>query len=227
MKKTVLAAAFVMLSAPAFAADLAPFHSQNIVVPVSGYDWTGFYVGVNAGGGFGGNASGQIGPIALQGTASGFVGGGTVGYNYQIGRFVIGAEGDFDWSNIGNNTKIGLGPLALGIKAQENWLATARARIGWTPWDTSLIYVTGGAAFTNVTAGVSTPFGGINQSRTHTGWTVGAGFETALGHSNWTVKAEYLYTRFGSEKYFANFIPGGAKVKLDSHIIRVGLNYRF
>lgn len=228
MKKTVLAAAFVMLSAPAFAADLGSVHTPVYSAPPAAYDWTGAYVGVNAGGGFGGNATGQVGPITLQGTAGGFLGGGTIGYNYQMGRFVIGAEGDFGWSNIGNETKIGIGGFGATIKAQTNWLATARARLGWTPWDTALIYVTGGGAFADMDVGASlAPGGSISQSRTHTGWTVGAGFETALGHSNWTFKAEYLYADLGSERYFANFVPGGIKTKLDTHIVRVGLNYRF
>jgi outer membrane immunogenic protein len=225
MKKTVLAAAFVMVSAPAFAADLAPFHSQNVVVPAAAYDWTGVYVGVNAGGGFGGNATGQLGPFIFKGAANGFLGGATVGYNYQIGRFVIGAEGDFDWSNLGNKAGIFGGLFTLKTKA--NWLATARARVGWTPWDTALVYVTGGAAFTNATENLLIFGALLKDSRTHTGWTVGAGVETALGHSNWTVKAEYLYTRFGGEKYFTRVFIPGVKAKLDSHIIRVGLNYRF
>jgi opacity protein-like surface antigen len=128
---------------------------------VEAINWTGFYVGA-----FGGATQGRADWGYVGGEVSpyigGFIGGGDVGYNYQIGRYVLGVEGDI----AGTNTKGGTacGPLAVGrflifpvaesplfqmtCNAKADWLATATARVGYT-WDRALFYVKGGGAWTD------------------------------------------------------------------------------
>ena len=141
------------------------------------YNWGGIYVGLNAGYTFG-----TVSPTGLGNfNTNGFLGGGTVGFNYQWAAIVAGLEGDWDYSNVSTtDTFPGAGTF------QSNWVATARGRLGYA-FDRILVFATGGAAF----APASIP----GFSTTMTGWTGGAGVEVAVA-PNWTVKAEYLYIDF-------------------------------
>ena len=61
------------------------------------YNWTGFYLGANGGGGWGRSWwSGTSTPVNFSGAQVG----GTAGYNWQFGNTVLGLEGDMDWSNL-------------------------------------------------------------------------------------------------------------------------------
>ena len=81
----------------------------------------------------------------------GALAGGQIGGNYQIGQFVIGAEGDFDWQNLRGASASGICAPAVigGCAVASNWLATFRGRAGFAA-DRVLFYVTGGGAFTNI-----------------------------------------------------------------------------
>ena len=110
MKKILLSSvALLGLSAGAFAADLPSRRAPApMIAAVPVFTWTGFYVGANAGYGWQNNddssifvPAGTFGPGTVGGTITyaddegdGFVGGGQVGYNYQIGSFVLGLEAD-------------------------------------------------------------------------------------------------------------------------------------
>jgi outer membrane immunogenic protein len=99
--------------------------------------------------------------------------GGTVGYNWQFGQAVIGAEGDLDWSGIkGTSTVLCLG----GCETRNKWLATARGRLGFA-FDRFLPYFTGGLALGDINA---TRPGLPGGSISNVGWTVGAGLEVGL-----------------------------------------------
>jgi outer membrane immunogenic protein len=208
------------LTGTAAAADLpprpapAPYYKAPVAIPV--YNWTGFYIGINGGGGFGRSQWDSTGGFN---TSGGLVG-GTVGYNYQFGQGVVGLEGDIDWANI-NGTTNNLCPF--GCKTSDHWLSTVRGRLGYAA-DRFMPFVTGGAAFGDIRA--STPgFAGANQ--TNAGWTVGAGLEFAIA-GNWTAKAEYLYVNLGK---FNCGISCGAlvtdNVSFTTNIVRAGVNYRF
>ncbi|MET0745777.1 MAG: porin family protein, partial [Microvirga sp.] len=196
MKKLLLSAtALIALTAAAGAADL-PMRSAPppviAVVPI--FTWTGFYAGVN--GGYGWNAnSGRtvfvpgVGAVDVGGNNDGgFVGGGQIGYNYQIGQFVIGVETDIQWSDLGgnnnNNLYIGSG-FAGGGGGGIDWFGTVRARAG-VAFDRVLVYATGGFAYatgSNDDNGcfVGTAYAGCGGGdNSVTGWTVGAGVEWAL-----------------------------------------------
>jgi outer membrane immunogenic protein len=207
------------LTGTAAAADLprpapAPYYKAPVAIPV--YNWTGFYIGINGGGGFGRSQWDSTGGFN---TSGGLVG-GTVGYNYQFGQGVVGLEGDIDWADINGTTN---NLCAFGCKTSDHWLSTVRGRLGYAA-DRFMPFITGGAAFGDIRA--STPgFAGGNQ--TNAGWTVGAGLEFAIA-GNWTAKAEYLYVDLGK---FNCGISCGAlvtdNVSFTTNIVRAGVNYRF
>lgn len=205
IKKLILAgvSAAALLAGPAFAADMPSrvFAKAPMMEPM--FNWTGFYAGVQ--GGWAG-ASG----------IDGWFGGGTIGFNYQApgSAFVWGGELDGAFSNIGESVS-GLG---ITVKSEVDHFGTARLRAG-TAIDRSLLYVTGGAAWAHNEISVT---GLGKDSKTHLGWTVGAGIEQALS-GGWSGKLEYLYADFGSETYFGGLRSG----EFDAHVVRAGLNYRF
>jgi outer membrane immunogenic protein len=207
------------LTGTAAAADLprpapAPYYKAPVALPV--YNWTGFYIGINGGGGFGRS---QWDSTSGFNTSGGLVG-GTVGYNYQFGQGVVGLEGDIDWADINGTTNTA---CPFGCKTSDHWLSTVRGRLGYAA-DRFMPFVTGGAAFGDIRA--STPgFAGANN--TNAGWTVGAGLEFAIA-GNWTAKAEYLYVNLGK---FNCGISCGAlvtdNVSFTTNLVRAGVNYRF
>ncbi len=181
-----------------------------------GYYWTGFYLGINGGGGWGTSQWDGVGNFDL----SGGVIGGTVGYNWQVNQFVLGAEGDVDWSGIKGTTTV-LCPT--GCETRNKWLATVRGRLGYA-FDRFLPYVTGGLAVGDIAASVPILPGG---SITNAGWTAGVGLEVGVV-SNVSVKAEYLYVDLGNFNCGLNcgLAPGG-NVSFDTSLLRGGLNVRF
>jgi outer membrane immunogenic protein len=207
------------LMGTAAAADLprpAPQPYYKAPAFVQAYNWTGFYIGVNGGGGFGRSTWDSTGTFNISG---GLVG-GTLGYNYQIGQAVLGVEGDIDWADINGTTNTA---CAFGCKTSDHWLSTVRGRLGYAA-DRFMPFVSGGAAFGDIRA--STP-GFPGATNTNAGWTVGGGLEFAFA-GNWTAKAEYLYVDLGK---FNCGISCGAfptdNVKFTTNIVRAGINYRF
>jgi outer membrane immunogenic protein len=208
MKKLLLASAAMMTLgvASASAADLSgrktvPYKAQPYTQT---YNWSGFYLGVNGGGGWGNSDS-----------SDGFRGlvGGTVGYNYQVSQTVIGLEGDIDWSDLRRHGNC----AAFSCQTRNNWLSTVRGRVGYT-FDRFMPYVTGGVAFGDIKTSVA----GIGDSNTtRTGWTVGGGLEAAIA-GPWTAKVEYLYVDLGSGDS-----PVGSSENFKTNIVRAGINYRF
>jgi outer membrane immunogenic protein len=175
---------------------------------------------------------------------SGFIGGFQGGCNYQMGVWVIGAEVDGMATNKeGQGFETGLQPFLPGSanfisQTQERWLVTARGKLGLSGWgwfgDKSMAYVTGGAAWAKIDTsefliGAQTGTG-HQESNTRTGWTVGAGYEYALGYG-WSIKGEYLYVKFDDYTTFTQ-PPFGAgdiaprSVKLNDNIFRAGMNYK-
>jgi outer membrane immunogenic protein len=173
MRRVVFAfIAFAATTAVAAAADLGrrqPYYPAPAPVYAPLFSWTGFYIGVNGGGGFGSSNWDSTGSRDV----SGGVIGGTAGYNFQFGQVVAGIEGDVDWSGI-NGTTNNLCPF--GCKTSNNWLATVRGRLGYAA-DRFMPFVTGGGAFGDIRA--SSP-GLPDTSSDKAGWTIGAGLETAL-----------------------------------------------
>ena len=259
------------LTGAAFAADL-PSHAPPpvFVPPPPLFSWTGLYAGINAGYHWGGSsynftgtdtAGGGLGTALNAGAilfpvargASGFIGGGQIGYNYQINSFVLGLEVDIDGAT-GRNSRVafhdgdlGFVPIASANAQQLDWLGTVRGRLGWTPIDHLLIYGTGGlafgqsqAAFSVVAPTAGPPLFVFASSSANVGWAAGGGIEYALpaNWSNWSVKVEYLYYDLGrttSSRAYAYVDAAGApqvstvtgSIRHNGNIVRAGLNYRF
>jgi outer membrane immunogenic protein len=217
MKRVLLATAAVIAlgTVSASAADIqrrvAPVRAAPVIVsPV--YNWTGGYVGLF--GGYGWGNSSFSAPLATSSfNLSGGTFGGTLGYNWQVNQAVFGVEGDLGWSNIRGSAPCG----ALNCSTRNSWLGTVRGRAGIAV-DQYMPYVTGGFAFGDVKTSVS---GFSDSSATKTGWTLGAGVEAALA-GPWTAKLEYLYVDLGRGSSVA-----GSDARFRTNIVRAGLNYRF
>jgi len=221
------------------------------------YNWTGFYGGLNAGLGvndssFTATPTGLFsgyGPelIAAASDAgnfnnSGCTIGGQVGYNYQRGCYVYGLETDFNY-NTSSTSSTGFNGLAMigfpfTVSQQVDYFGTLRARLGFTPADRYLIYVTGGLAYGYVSSSSYIPVSGVffsgSSSGMQAGWAVGAGNEYALTNC-WSIKLEYLYINLGSSSYTyggpGSILPPGytytTNIDTAQHVIRVGFNYKF
>jgi outer membrane immunogenic protein len=225
MKRFILTACAGLFAAavalPSFAADLPrPSYKSPVYSPdyyVAPFSWTGFYVGLNGGYGFGKsnwtNTTGTSGDFDIKG---GLVG-GTLGYNMQTGVWVWGLETDIDASWIkGNGCGGGF------CETRNSWLATARGRIGYA-WDRWLPYLTGGAAFGDIKM---TPFAAASESKIKVGWTAGVGVEYAFMGA-WSAKIEYLYADLGKATCGAVTCGLASDVKFNTSIVRAGVNYRF
>ena len=224
MQRFILAACAGLAAAaaalPSAAADLegpiysVPPYPSDYIAP---FAWTGFYVGINAGYGFGTsnwtNSSGTSGDFPINGALVG----GTAGFNWQTGVWVWGLEGDFNaaWLK-------GSGCGGGFCQTSDTWLGTARGRIGYA---TGLFmpYITGGAAFGDVRM---RPFAATTQSETKVGWTIGAGVEFAV-YGAWSLKAEYLYVDLGKTNCSITVCGLVNEVTFTTNIVRGGLNYRF
>jgi len=244
---------------PAMAADITVKAAPAAAVATE-FNWTGFYVGLNAGDGFGNASSSMTGlptPATFAGLApavpasyspptDGFVGGGQIGYNYQINQMIVGFETDLSYAHIhGAVATIGLestGPFSYSQSQELDLFGTVRGRIGFTPFSNGFLYATGGLAYgevkaANTLAFPNGPFFGEiyfgSISTIKTGWTVGGGWEEALVR-NWTAKLEYLYYDLGTVTIIGIPTPPilgqvqtSTAVKINGNIIRLGLNYKF
>jgi outer membrane immunogenic protein len=185
---------------------------------------------------------------------SGFIGGGTLGCNWQAGAWVFGIEGDGSATNKSGQafpavtvlpTVVGNTPVnqADQFEMQERWLVTARGKLGltnfWWFGDKTLLYVTGGAAWAKIDSSMAVIGAPINtgafQSDRRTGWTIGGGLEYALGYG-WSAKSEFLYVDFGNWTTLTCQAPSAGcplgtvtsvNTNLKDYIWRAGLNYKF
>ncbi|MCA0422588.1 MAG: porin family protein [Proteobacteria bacterium] len=254
MKRIVLAGVgLAVLSVTANAADLGSRRRQPVVAPVAmapAFTWTGIYAGVNAGyawnSGNDWRTRGDAASLAYAGAGNfpystsfsrgGFVGGGQLGANYQIGRFVVGAETDIMGLGSSKKSNFWLASGTYGtFKDSSSWLGTTRVRLGFTPVDNLLIYGTGGAAYGNVKHSafvVSPGAGGTwagSKSDTKFGWALGAGAEYAFTN-NITGRLEYLYYDLGRTNVALGTAAGASPVmraENRGNLVRAGLNYKF
>lgn len=258
MQKTFVAAtiaALVGMSGTAVASDFGyrggGYYGQPVysAPPVFGIRplWSGFYIGVNGGGGWAANN----GDITFYDTTSGVTltsagpnadgafGGGQIGYNWRgiiAPCVVLGVEADLQGSGISNdvsgNTITGLGTFRASQSL--DWFGTVRGRIGYAT-DPALFYFTGGFAFGNVQdeAFLADRFGNsvtLSQSDTRTGYVLGGGIEYAFNPA-WSLKAEYQYINLGGESLSGNLAPVGDFLHTNNfndgiNTFRVGLNWR-
>jgi len=248
MRKLLLGSVVaILIAGPAMAADLPDKAPSLAPAPPT---WAGFYIGLNVGG-ISSDATWKnpdgielwFPGSSVTNTATGFIGGGQVGYNWQYGHAVFGLEADMQYTSLNRTTTIEPGIAGLGgpspvLNDQVKWLATLRGRSGLAV-DNVLIYLTGGLAAAQTihtfSIPVNDPDDAFNINKTKVGWTVGVGLEYMLW-SNWTVKSEILYADLGTSSTTFNDIDGScffapASCRFDARdtmwIGRLGVNYKF
>lgn len=231
------AAALMLVVTAAVSANAADMPTKAPVpapVVAQVYNWTGLYVGVNGGYGWG-----QQDPLTLFSNRfdrstfniNGGMFGGTMGAQIQQGYVVLGLEGDIDWANIKGNgistpTIAGAAqPITLNIASNISAVGTARARVG-VAMNNWLFYGTGGAAFVKSSANGTSIAGsacgtlGVLPNCSASAWrpglAAGLGVEWAF-MQNWSAKLEYLYIAVAGS--------GANTDRLNT--IRAGINYRF
>ena len=230
--------AAIVASGSAFAADLdLPTHKAP-PPPPSAFTWTGFYVGGYAGYGWARSTATDIGdpfgtPWYILGhefstAPTSFTGGGEVGYNYQWGQFVVGAEADVGYFNhhgsaLYDNTP---GHSDTSIIASGDMNSTLRGRLGFAV-DRALVFATGGVAATNATARVVSFSSFISPNADlQWGWTIGGGLEYAVTN-NWSIKGEYLHDDFGQSDVTLANTTSRFRIHSTDDAIRFGVNFRF
>jgi outer membrane immunogenic protein len=229
---SAVGAAIVCCGSIASAADLptkAPVYKAP--PPSLAYNWTGFYIGGNTGGGIG--QKDWSFPYAPGRTTShnvsGIIGGAQIGYNYQVTNLVIGVEGEYGAAGIKGDS---LCPNAAYTCTSKIFgVASVTGRIGYAFPAAVLAYAKGGAAwaredFTAISATASEDTGKV----TTTGWTVGGGLEYGFW-GRWSARVEYDYYDFGTKRRDA-YNPAGVLVDTEDvkqrlSTVKLGINYRF
>jgi outer membrane immunogenic protein len=247
MKRFVAAGLFYLLTLTciggAVAADLpqAPPPQAAAYVPPPVYNWSGPYIGLNAGYAWGsGDATlGVSGNFISNWTSSGSgsgingaIAGGQIGFNWQVNSFVLGVEADADWSGQELNQTIICGFACAATESLKiSALGTARARVGFAI-DRTLLYATGGGAWASMQFNGVSPVAIVNLSDDRFGWTVGGGVE--YGVTDWlSLRAEYLFVEvngFSASAAIPAGLGGGTltgTLNLRDSIARAGIDFRF
>jgi outer membrane immunogenic protein len=268
---TLLASALSLATAQvALAADI-PVKGPIARAPIAGPgpNWTSCYVGGHAGYSWSrwtdnslpGAVASDLNPIASEGdpivfgydgkyNSDGFAGGGQFGCDKQYGQFVLGAVIDVTWTDQKEDSApFQITPVDPTTSAPEvatvdlRYFGTARARLGFLPTPTALVYATGGLAWARASMSVrgevfnpATVSFSVSDTTNFVGWTAGAGFEWMF-LPNWTVGVEYLHLDFGDANFrFGTSFPNvtttealapGVNVSLTSDIVRGTVNFRF
>jgi outer membrane immunogenic protein len=234
--------ASVLAVGAASAADL-PSYKAPPPPPPPAFSWEGFHIGIS--GSYAGGVSSHYssiytlrpGPFLVFPTTtsigtSGFMVGYQNGYNWVFGNgLVVGYESEFNYADV-RATNSGAFLAGVGASSRMQWFGAERLRFGYA-FGRFLPYITGGLAYGKVR-----PYGQqwangfvfpSSQSVWQAGFAVGAGLEYAI-LDNWTVKAEYLFTRMKGASGASIGFPFAYRMiqgnYLDTHIARIGVNYQ-
>jgi outer membrane immunogenic protein len=204
-----------------------PGQGQSNFYPANAY-WTGVYVGGHVGAGWDNAAlTNPFDGLTDNPQFHGILGGGQLGYNYQISSWLVGIEGDLTGADLNSTTTDAAG---FSHGSRTDWTGTIAGRIGYV-FNRILIYGKGGLALASDRETLTDPSGnaGTPTTTTRVGWTAGAGLEFALDR-NWSVRVEYDYLAFGNQNLNLS-IPlvgtANAGVNLDIQTVTAGINYRF
>ena len=184
--------------------------------PLDTARWTGAYVGIAGGYGFGDNDVVRGNTPILSLDQSGGLGWVYGGYNWQFGNFVTGLEADVGIGNLDGSDISG----SRSADAELNALGSIRGRAGVLLSPVFLVYGTAGFAWNNMDITAR----GDTDSETFTGYTVGFGSELNMS-GPWSLRLEYLYTDLGEEDITRRGVTD--TYDLDYHTIRAGLSYKF
>jgi outer membrane immunogenic protein len=227
--KIVLSAVAVGLSIGAASAADMPMKAAPIYTAAAPTTpWTGCYLGINAGGGWGRDRwTFTDGTPENSPDFGGWLAGGQLGCDYQSGGLVVGLAGMFDGAGISGSAITPVPPFVTHTKITA--FSTATARLGYAVNPAFLFYVDGGAAWVN-NQRYYVPTLGPTVSDARVGWTVGLGLEYMVAPS-WSVKIEYSYADFGTTGPLPidsfDGPAGSENVRQQVNTILVGLNFRF
>ncbi|MGB8565831.1 MAG: outer membrane beta-barrel protein, partial [Pseudolabrys sp.] len=220
--KTLFLASIAVLElfgASALASDLptkAPVNNAPIAAPP--YNWSGFYVGANFGGGWT-NGSLNIPGNTFYGGITEFIAGVQAGYNIQAGHLLFGIEGDIDWASF-NHPAL---PVPTLGSVSHRWMSTVGGRVGLVD-DRWLVFAKLGGGWVHSDATVNVPGSPIwNGSSTNGGWLIGGGIEYGF-KAHWTVKLEYDYLALSN--WNSATVPA-VGLSRDVQTIKAGINYKF
>lgn len=230
-------------------------YAKAPAVAAAATNWAGFYLGAHGGYGWKDNDftklvsffdSGLTGGIKSRG----WIAGGHAGYNWQYGRIVTGLEADFSLSGLKGNSATVPGvnalpgfPETFALSDRVKYLATSRARLGWLPVETVLLYATGGLAWERLERTVTNTAAaaGLSMTQTmmtphdHFGGVIGAGAEWMPWGPNWIGRLEYLHYDFGKVQdtvTFTSTVPGDLpyserRGRQTIEVLRAGISYKF
>lgn len=235
MKGMLLGATSLLVlgAAPAIAADLPARISTKAPAMVAAIsDWSGFYIGLNAGGGSARSCWTNTGTGEGCHDATGGLVGGQLGYRWQTGGWVFGAEAQGDWADFkGSNSS----QFVTGATNQTkiDGLGLFTGQVGYA-WNNVLWYVKGGGAVTNTKYnGITTATGSVFDRASDTRWggAVGTGVEVGFAQ-NWSIAAEYDHIFSGNRGLTFSAVPGGAATRTDTigqdvDMATVHVNYRW
>ena len=239
--------ALAAMAGTAAAADLPSRRAPPVYLPpppIPVFTWTGLYIGGQVGYEFGrsnGLATASVGGAGIAANGSspkGVIGGAHIGYNFSTqslgfgtpgflgGGLVLGIEGDVDGSNYKSTYALG----GLTDYTRQNIQGSVRGRLG-VAVDRALFYATGGVAFGDLGNSYVNGINGLGDSISHTrvGYTVGGGVEYAFTN-NWSIRAEYRYTDFGTfTDNLATSTGGGVNVRHHEtdNRVQAGISYKF
>lgn len=206
------------------------------------FNWTGFYIGANAGYAWGRSQATDIGSAVGWGTqgtqwstdVNGFTGGLQAGWNVQMQNWVLGIEGDVGYLNLSASAihpnACCAPPDTTLLSTRGGWFGTLRGRAGMLLSPTVLVYGTGGIILADTRTNVYRPSDMRTPNANTLGWTVGGGAEFAVD-PRWSWKFEYLYYDLGTDRVADSvFVTCGGPcffdIKQTGHIVRLGLNWR-
>jgi len=227
----------------ALAADIAP-RQEPVAAPVvrpvyNAFDWTGLHIGIHGGHLWGNHhfdpafmsGGGTLPSVANSFNSDGYFIGGQAGFDVQFANNVVaGIEADLSYADIDGESSYASTPGSFAGSEIE-WIGTVRGRIGYA-FDRIMPYATGGIAVAGTRGfahGLTGPGSYASDRNVSTGWVVGAGVEYAL-NDYFSLKGEYLFTKFTNGDYFFPAPAGGSlHVNEDAslNVLKVGVNYRF
>ena len=230
MRKTFLAvmsAVVSSLSVTASAADLRAraYPTAPAVVPPPIYDWSGFYIGINGGGGTS-SLDWNLDGVGDEGShnATGGTFGAQFGYRWQLASWVFGLEAQGNWADfIGSNVSLQTGDQN---QTKIGGFGLFTGQIGYA-WNNALFYVKGGAAVTDNTYTAFLAPGVVDDAATETRWgaAVGVGFEYGIT-PNLSLGFEYNHLFMGNKDViFASGFSDQINENVNLYLVR--LNYRF
>ena len=234
MRKFVIAAGALLLSATVWADELpanAAFGKAPVASPPG---WSGFYIGPLVGWTFGSSIGDYTGnpivtttpvvyyPFELKPDGANI--GGLIGFNFLYGRWLYGIEGDLSWLVDANDLEFDSGGSGRYDEIEIFWTSHARGRIGYLLSDQFLIYFAGGWAFAETRNWHYALDALYNDTRTRIGYSLGGGIEAAL-NAHWLARVEYLYDHFDNE-YFGWTSTRYSNSDLELNAIRIAIVFR-